>query len=160
MKNVAVMLNLELGGLAYRNGTKHLAFEVYQPPELEDALKGFTEEIGYPTTVKKGATAASDHWPFYMQGVPTIYAAAEPSLMRLVIGRGWGHTSADTMDKVDHRNLQEGAMVVARLLLRMANQTKRVARRTPLKNILKHLEKTGMKKNLEMEKKWHPHSVR
>jgi Zn-dependent M28 family amino/carboxypeptidase len=160
MKNVAVMLNLETGGLAYKKGTQHLAFEVYQPPELEDTLKEFTEEIGYPTSVKKGSTAASDHWPFYLQGVPIIYATAEPSPMQLVIGRGWGHTSADTMDKVDHRNLQEGAMVVARLLLRMASQTKRVAKHTPLKKILKHLEKTGMKKNLEIEKKWHPLSVR
>lgn len=72
-------------------------------------------------TTSKGTSAASDHRPFYMQGVPTIYTHAEPPPQRPVIGRGWGHTSADTMEKADPRNLQEGAMVLARLLTRLAN---------------------------------------
>jgi Zn-dependent M28 family amino/carboxypeptidase len=95
-----------------------------------------------------------------MQGVPTIYMHAETSPQRLVIGRGWGHTTADTMDKVDHRNLQEGAMVAARLILRLANQEEKLANHTPLKTIIKHLEKKKMIKNLKIQKKWHPQSVR
>ncbi|MCW3991566.1 MAG: aminopeptidase, partial [Candidatus Bathyarchaeota archaeon] len=95
-----------------------------------------------------------------LQGVPTIYMHAEPSPQRLIVGRGWGHTSADTMDKVDPRNLQEGAMVLARLLIRLANQEKRIAEHTPQAEIIKHLEETGMKKILMIQKKWHPHSVR
>ncbi len=160
MKDVAIMVNLELGGLAYRDGTRHAAFTVYQPPEMKDWLKEFIRDIDYPTTVHEGTSAASDHWPFYMQGVPAIYMHAEPSIQQLVVGRGWGHTTADTMDKVDPRNLQEGAMVLSRLLLRLANQRKRIAKHTPLKRIIKHLEKTGMKKILEIQRKWHPHSVR
>jgi len=95
-----------------------------------------------------------------MQGVPTIYMHSEPSPRDIIVGRGWGHTSADTMDKVDPRNLQEGAMVMARLLLRLANQEERIAEHTPLEDIVKHLEETGMRKTLEKEKKWHPHIVR
>jgi len=95
-----------------------------------------------------------------MQGVPTIYMHAENSPQRLVVGRGWGHTTADTMDKVDHRNLQEGAMIAARLLLRLANQEEKLAKHTPLKKIIEHLKKKKMKKMLEIQKKWHPQSVR
>lgn len=160
MEEIAIMVNLELGGLANKDGTKHAALTVYQPPELKGRLKAFSDEIQYPMNIYEGTSAASDHWPFYMQGVPTIYLHAEPSPQRLVVGRGWGHTSADTMDKVDPRNLQEGAMVMARLLLRLANQEERVAEHTPLDEIVKHLEETGMKKALEIQKKWHPHSVR
>ena len=160
MKDIAIMINLELGGLAHKDGTKHPAFIVYQPSELKEMLKSFSEEIGYPMTISIGTSAASDHWPFYVQGVPTIYCGAEPSPQSLIVGRGWGHTSADTMDKVDPRNLQEGAMVLARLMLRLANQEERIAEQTPLEEIIKHLEETGMKKNLEIQKKWHPHSVR
>jgi len=160
MRDTAIMVNLELGGLAYREGTQHAAFTVYQPPELKDYLKGFIEEIGYPTPVLEGTSAASDHWPFYMQGVPTIYMHSEPSMQELVVGRGWGHTSADTMDKVDTRNLQEGAMVLARLLIRLANEEGKIANHTPLDKIVEHLERTGMRKTLEVEKKWHPQTVR
>jgi len=160
MKDIAIMVNLELGGLAYKEGTQHAAFTVFQPPELKDALSAFADEINYPLKISDGTSAASDHWPFYMQGVPTIYMHAEASPQRLVVGRGWGHTTADTMDKVDHRNLQEGAMVAARLILRLANQEEKLANHTPLKTIIKHLEKKKMIKNLKIQKKWHPQSVR
>jgi len=160
MKKTAIMVNLELGGLAYKDGMKHAAFTVYQPPEMKDWLKAFLEEIKYPTSVNEGMSAASDHWPFVMQGVPAIYLHEEPSMRQLVEGRGWGHTTADYLDKVDPRNLHEGAMVLARLLLRLATQRKRIAKHTPLKRIIRRLEKSGMRKTLEIELKWHPESPR
>ncbi len=158
MPETAIMVNLELGGLAYKEGTQHAAFTVYQPPAMKDWLEEFLEETRYPTEVLEGTSAASDHWPFYMQGVPCIYMHAEPSIQQLIVGRGWGHTTADMMDKVDPRNLMEGAMVMARLLLRLASQEDMIAEHTPLEEIVKHLEETGMRKTLEIQKKWHPDS--
>jgi Zn-dependent M28 family amino/carboxypeptidase len=160
MEEIGVMINLELGGLAYKEGTQHAAFTIYQPPGLKEYLKEFTERINYPMTISEGTSAASDHWPFYMQGVPTMYMHAEPSPQRMIVGRGWGHTTADTMDKVDHRNLEEGAMVIVRLLLQMANQEEKIAEHTSLDKIINHLEKTGMRRILEIQKKWHPKRVR
>jgi len=160
MKRVAIMINLELGGLAYREGNRHAAFTIYQPPELEGMLKDFSEEILYPMSVSKDISAESDHWPFYMRGVPTIYMHAEPSPALLVVGRGWGHTAADTMDKVDPRNLYEGATVLARLLIRLANQEGRIAEHTSIDEIIGRLETSGMRETLEIQKKWHPHSIR
>jgi len=151
---------MELGGLANKDGTNHAAFTVFQPLELTEMLEKFSEEIGYKMTVSEGASAASDHWPFFMQGVPTIAMGAEPSPQMLVVGRGWGHTSADMMDKVDNRNLQEGAMVIARLLLRLVNQKDTIGAHTPLEEIIKRLDGSGMKKSLEIQRKWHPHSLR
>jgi Zn-dependent M28 family amino/carboxypeptidase len=107
MKNTCIMINLELGGLANHEGTKHAAFTVYQPPEMKEWLSEFIKEIQYPTSVNTGTSAASDHWPFYMQGVPSIYMHAEPSFQQLIIGRGWGHTTADMMDKVDPKHWNE-----------------------------------------------------
>jgi len=85
---------------------------------------------------------------------------AEPSIQQLIVGRGWGHTTADMMDKVDPRNLQEGAMVMARLLLRLATQVDKIAEHTPLNKIVEHLEATGMRKTLEIQRKWHPDTPR
>ena len=160
MPETAIMVNLELGGLAYDQGTQHAAFTVYQPPGMKDWLREFLEETRYPTEILEGTSAASDHWPFYMQGVPCIYMHAEPSPQRLLVGRGWGHTTADMMDKVDPRNLVEGAMVMARLLLRLASQEEEIAEHTPLDKIIEHLEETGMRKTLEIQRKWHPDSPR
>jgi Zn-dependent M28 family amino/carboxypeptidase len=159
MKKIAIMINLELGRLANKTGSQHVAFTFYQPDELKDYLEDFAEVVGYPMTINKGHSAASDHWPFYMKGVPTIYMHAEPTMQEIVNGRGWGHTSADTMDKVDHRNLQEGAMIVSRLLLRLANKKDKIAKHTSPDEIQKKLEKNGMRKILEIENKWHPNSV-
>jgi Zn-dependent M28 family amino/carboxypeptidase len=160
MKKTAIMVNLELGGLAYTDGMKHAAFTVYQPPEMKRWIEEFLKEVAYPTSIRTGTSAASDHWPFVMQGVPAIYMHEEPSMRQLVQGRGWGHTTADYMDKVDPRNLQEGTMLMARLLLRLATQRKRIAKHTPLNKIVRHLEKTGMRKTLEIQLKWHPESPR
>jgi len=160
MKKTAIMVNLELGGLAYTDGMKHAAFTVYQPPEMKRWIEEFLKEVAYPTSIRTGMSAASDHWPFVMQGVPAIYMHEEPSMRQLVQGRGWGHTTADYMDKVDPRNLQEGTMLMARLLLRLATQRKRIAKHTSLTKIVRHLEKTGMKKTLEIQLKWHPESPR
>jgi len=160
MPDTAIMVNLELGGLAYKDGTQHAAFTVYQPPTMKEWLREFLEETKYPTEIQEGTSAASDHWPFYMQGVPCIYMHAEPSIQQLIVGRGWGHTTADMMDKVDPRNLMEGSMVMARLLLRLASQEDRIAEHTPLDGVVEHLEETGMRKTLEIQKKWHPDSPR
>lgn len=160
MKDTAIMVNLELGGLAYTDGMKHAAFTVYQPPEMKLWIEEFLKEVAYPTSVSMGMSAASDHWPFVMQGVPAIYMHEEPSMRQLVQGRGWGHTTADYMDKVDPRNLQEGAMLMARLLLRLATQRRKIAKHTLLKSVLGRLERNGMKKTLEIQLKWHPDSPR
>ena len=160
MKKTAIMVNLELGGLAYTDGMKHAAFTVYQPPEMKQWIEEFLKEVAYATSITTGMSAASDHWPFVMQGVPAIYMHEEPSMRQFVQGRGWGHTTADSMDKVDSRNLQEGAMLMARLLLRLATQRKKIAKHTPLNKIVRHLERTGMRKTLEIQLKWHPESPR
>jgi Zn-dependent M28 family amino/carboxypeptidase len=159
IKDISIMLNLELGSLADKDGTQHAALTLFQPVSLKEKLEEFADEIGYPMTVSTGTSAASDHWPFYMQGVPTITMGSEPSPARLIVGRGWGHTTADMMDKVDPRNLQEGVMVMARFLLRLANQEDKIADSTPLKEIIALLERNGMKKILEIQKKWHPYST-
>jgi hypothetical protein len=51
-------------------------------------------------------------------------------------------------------------MVAARLLLRLANQEGKIAPHNPLEKLVEHLEKSGMRKTLEIQRKWHPDSVR
>jgi len=58
----------------------------------------------------------SDQWPFVRRGVPAIQLHSDSGDR----GRGWGHTHADTRDKVDDRNVREHAMLIALLVAEFA----------------------------------------
>jgi hypothetical protein len=48
------------------------------------------------------------------------------------LGRGFGHTAMDTLDKVNERDMKECAMVAARVLLPLAASADSIGRhRTP-----------------------------
>ena len=58
------------------------------------------------------------------------------------------------MDKLDHRNLQEGAMVLARLLIRLANDKQALGDHTPIPDVEQRLTTSGMKPILQMQRQW------
>ncbi|MDB2240952.1 aminopeptidase [Halorubrum ezzemoulense DSM 17463] len=58
----------------------------------------------------------SDQWPFVRRGVPALQLHSDSGDR----GRGWGHTHADTRDKVDDRNVREHAMLTALLVAEFA----------------------------------------
>ena len=63
--------------------------------------------------VGQRTSAHSDHYPFFMAGVPTGgMQSADLSLA----GRGYGHTQYDTVDKVDPTCLREASTLAARLI--------------------------------------------
>jgi len=113
--------------------------------------------------VRTSVSTASDHWPFYMQRVPAVsYAStADPVVAAMVAaqGRGFGHTSADTVDKVDHRGLKEAAMVLAQFLVKLANMDV-ISKRMSMKEIVDYLERGGVAEELRIQKKWHPETAR
>jgi Zn-dependent M28 family amino/carboxypeptidase len=46
-------------------------------------------------------------------------------------GRGWGHTEADTLDKIDRRTLRESAIVLTELAVELANDDIEIDHREP-----------------------------
>jgi aminopeptidase YwaD len=88
-------------------------------PELVPYFEGVGREMAYQIPVKDTISAYADHFPFAVAGVPNATMGATDASSGLV-GRGWGHTPADTVDKVSPKALQATAATVARLLLRMA----------------------------------------
>ncbi len=88
-------------------------------PELVPYFEGISREMGYDLPVQDRLNAYSDHFPFAVAGVPNGMLGSSSAGTGLV-GRGWGHTPADTVDKVAPKSLQTAAATVARLLLRLA----------------------------------------
>ncbi len=74
-----------------------------------------TDSAGQPIVHDRDPHPFSDHWPFLRAGVPSLQLHSEPADGG-ERGRGWGHTAADTRDKVEPRNLREHAMLTALLV--------------------------------------------
>lgn len=96
-------------------------------PDLVPYFQALGHQMRYEFPVKDQLSAYSDHFPFAVAGVPNATMGATDAAAGLV-GRGWGHTAADTVDKVSPKALQASAATVARLLLRLAFETNWPAR--------------------------------
>jgi len=83
--------------------------------ELGDAAASIRAATGHPVDVDPDPHPYSDHWPFLRAGVPAVQLHSDSGER----GRGWGHTAADTRDKVDPRNLRGHAVLTALLVQRL-----------------------------------------
>ena len=81
--------------------------------EVATAVASGTDQ---PIAVDATPHPFSDQWPFVRRGVPALQLHSDSGNR----GRGWGHTHADTRDKVDTRNVREHAMLVALLVAEFA----------------------------------------
>jgi aminopeptidase YwaD len=143
---VNFMLNLDGGALGSGRG---LALQGLD--ELQPLFAGFAREMGYPLDLANRVGAASDHFPYFLRGVPvaSVFASRPPGT-----GRGFGHTMADTLDKVSEVELRESAMVAARLLLRLADHPDTIGRKRSPDEIKQILIAHDMEEPLKAQDKW------
>jgi len=85
---------------------------------LADLVERVVGGAGQPVALEETPHPYSDHWPFLRAGVPSLQLHSTSSEEGR--GRGWGHTSADTRDKVDYRNVREHGMLAALLVAELA----------------------------------------
>jgi aminopeptidase YwaD len=93
----------------------------------------------------------SDHFPFSEKGIQGFYVATSHPAG----GGAWGHTIADTLDKLEVRELRQAAVASSRLLLRMAAgaDTLPKVRRTP-EQVKQLLLDAGFEKSLRFKDHW------
>lgn len=83
-----------------------------------EVARGVSDRTRHPISVKERPHPFSDQWPFVRAGVPALQLHSDSGER----GRGWGHTHADTRDKVDIRNVREHAMLGALLVRELAGR--------------------------------------
>ncbi|AUV81117.1 peptidase M28 [Salinigranum rubrum] len=83
---------------------------------LGDAFERVGERYDHPITVVPEHLPHSDHWPFVARGLPGCMVSAETGER----GRGWGHTEADTLDKLEMRTFREQAVLLAEVVVELA----------------------------------------
>lgn len=84
---------------------------------LDEAVSTVADEFGHPISVAPTHNPHSDHWPFVAKGLPGIHMMSETGDQ----GRGWGHTAADTLDKLDRRDLRSQSILLTELTVRLAD---------------------------------------
>ncbi|WP_248897650.1 M28 family peptidase [Haloplanus halobius] len=102
-----------------------LEWHTHGADDLGAAVNAVADRLGHPVTVRPSQHPHSDHWPFVARGVPGLLVSSEGDER----GRGWGHTRADTLDKLERRTLREGAILVASLVSEVAGAE--IERRSP-----------------------------
>lgn len=84
---------------------------------LADAVDRIADQFDHPITKIPQQNPHSDHWPFVLNGgVPGLHLRSETDGR----GRGWGHSRADTLDKLESRTLRESAILLTELIVLLA----------------------------------------
>jgi Zn-dependent M28 family amino/carboxypeptidase len=113
LSDIRFYLNMDSAGA--RRNERDIVLNEWS--DLESTFEGWSEEMALGFKVAQSAAAFSDHFPFFMAGVPT---GGMQSAVQSLAGRGYGHTQYDTVDKVDSRSLREASTLAARLAMRLA----------------------------------------
>ncbi|MBI4641825.1 MAG: M28 family peptidase [Candidatus Tectomicrobia bacterium] len=134
LSKMRFMLNLDsAGGARSRKGIVLNSW-----PELDSFFRDAAKEMGAMMPVGQKTSAFSDHYPFFLEGVPTGSMGDTEAPQT---GRGFGHTHWDMADKVHISNLREAAANVARVVLRIANEKDWPASRRDLEAVQTLLDK-------------------
>jgi aminopeptidase YwaD len=144
---VSLMLNLDACV-----GSGPVVFLLNGFEELRPLLEDFAADMRYQLGLKQKVVTASDNFPFVMQGIPAINLVRRGTDPRL--GRGYGHTAADTLDKVSEVDLRESAMVAARLVLRATSHEGLLGRRRSREEVRDMLIGQDLEEPLKAQDKW------
>jgi Zn-dependent M28 family amino/carboxypeptidase len=112
------------------------------------AVERVADRFGHPVSVRPRQHPHSDHWPFVARGVPGLLVSSDGDDR----GRGWAHTRADTLDKLERRTLRESAILVTALVADLADAD-RIERRDPAA-IAADLEREDVATGLRVTGDW------
>lgn len=134
------VLNLDTAGRG-KGGSESLVLT--GAPDLIPYFQDHAAATKYDVPVSHNFNSHSDHFPYALRGIPTA-TLSSPDNTSSLIGRGWGHTEADTVDKATVRGLQMAAMVTARLLLAVARDAAFPGRRRAPDEVLAQVREAGL----------------
>ncbi|GGJ10095.1 peptidase M28 [Halobellus salinus] len=117
--------------------------------DLADAAARVADRMDHPIDTPPELGPHSDHWPYVTWGVPGYFVRSDTGSA----GRGWGHTYADTLDKLDPRDLREQAILLTELVVELAAEDTTVAHRSP-ESIADQLEAEDLAEGMRVIGDW------
>ncbi|MDF9745313.1 M28 family metallopeptidase [Natrinema salsiterrestre] len=85
---------------------------------LQDVANDVAERYEHPIGTVPKVGPHSDHWPFVERGIPGCHVKSISDGP----GRGWGHTYADTIEKLEPRTLCEQAILLTEYAVALARE--------------------------------------
>jgi hypothetical protein len=130
-------------------------------PELHEYFAAIVERASIPTTVSHSGwlPGSSDEWPFLSEGVPSISMRGTQTPEERSRGRGLDHTQADTVDKIDDLRARESAIMLAQVLVAVADDVERPAPKLTRADMFQRFEEDGAREELRVQGRWHPDTV-
>ncbi|SIR75702.1 M28 family peptidase [Natronorubrum thiooxidans] len=116
---------------------------------LEAAADTVSERYDHPIETVPKLGPHSDHWSFVKWGVPGYHVTSTSD----EVGRGWGHTFADTIEKLERRTLREQAVLLTDLVVELAREAVSIEHRTP-DSIAADLESQGLAEGMRVTGDW------
>ncbi|QAU13777.1 M28 family peptidase [Halorubrum sp. BOL3-1] len=83
---------------------------------MRSTFEAVADAFDAPLATGETISPHGDQWAFVQEGIPAVMVSTTSEQS----GRGWGHTHADTLDKLDSRDLRETATLVAAGVYRFA----------------------------------------
>lgn len=148
MDKVQLMVNLDSAG-----GGRPGSWRVSGHEELIPFLSNVAKETDYAMKAYEDLSGYSDHFPFFLMGAPSI-SLGRPLDQPARLGRGLSHTRADTIDKVNFKDVKEAVMVVARLIMRAANHSERLTKHKSWEEVKVKLDEYELFEVMQIEHRW------
>ncbi len=145
LQNIDLFYNLDspgsLGGKTYDVGGFN---------DLGKYILKTANEIEYPMKLAT-PSYGGDNVPFILRGVPTagLRKTESPGMFSYpgslnMEDRGWGHTPADTPDKLLPAQINEGVIIAGRFLIRTASTKGKIAEHKTEEDVKTLLAESGM----------------
>ena len=126
-----------------------LKFYTHGFDELDAAATDVADRFDHPVVTTPELGPHSDHWPYVQWGVPGYHVMSETDYE----GRGWGHTRADTLDKLEVRDLREQSILLAELVVHLAREGVEIPHRDP-DDIAEQLEAEDLAEGMKVIGDW------
>lgn len=142
--SIKAIVNNDGGGRA-----RTMRLVTHRFPELTAAADRLADRFDHPVETTPRLGPHSDHWPFVRWGVPGYQVTS----VTRDVGRGWGHTAADTLDKIDGRDLRTQSILLADLVTDLARDRIEIGRREPTA-IAEQLGEENKEKGMRITGDW------
>ena len=90
----------------------------YDFDAVASLVEDVADDLGVPVETSGGLSPHTDAWAFAEAGIPAVTLGSVSG----DTGRGWGHTHADTLEKLDPRDLREIAVIFTSVALEAARR--------------------------------------
>lgn len=144
LASIKAIINLD-GVLSGRD----LQFYTHGDDQFEAVAESVADKFSHPVLTASVYKPHSDHWSFTRRGVPGYLVSSKSEHS----DRGWAHTPADTLDKLDIRDLREQALFLTELVYQLSEPEIEIAHQDPAE-IANWLSQHGYKEAMLMTGDW------